>query len=282
MKIKIFLLSLALVVVSCGNRNTTDNTKSVVEVNFGDTSTNNNDNKIYTRYQIPLPVDLFEVLSEKGEFNKNILLPVSYGNNYESEVQKAIALGLYNADLAYCSVFGQGQASIDYFNVSKNIAQELNIEKGYSDELFEKMNKYMDNVDSLVDYVNTVYRNTCNYMEERQMKNVLPFVVASGWYESLYIILKSKSPNLNEREIRKIVLEQEKGFKHVKKFLYDEQIESSAFYYHKYLKQIIAGIDSILRLYKKYEISPADRDAVYRQLVKEIIRQRERFVRGEI
>ncbi len=239
-------------------------------------------NHIYTQYKIPLPLDLFKFLSKNTKFNQSILTPLEIKQKTLTVKYKAIVLGLLNADIAYCSTLNQPQIAINYFHAAQQIAKELDIETGFSDKLYQRLNQNINNQDSIKKIVNEAYWKTCNYLEAQNRNNILPFIVAAGWFESVYLLIKSEPDKIYSPQFKKIILSQEKGFCNVNKYLYNTEVESSAYHFYNDLKKISAQINYICKLYKLYKININNQKAVYNKIISQIIFYRNKLLKNNL
>ena len=83
-------------------------------------------NVVYTKYGIPLPIDLFKYLvTEEIPYNNDLLLPLENMDKYTKEPKQAMALGVYSADIAYCSLYKRQQEVMGYFNCLSNSPTNL-------------------------------------------------------------------------------------------------------------------------------------------------------------
>ncbi len=238
-------------------------------------------NHVYDKYHLPLPLDLYRFITKTRNCSTDILLDVSLAQKLISDKSRAIYLGFYNADLAYCTFLNNNQLSLKYFKVSKNLANELGIENGYSDQLYKRFKNNEDNIDSLKKLANEAYNRSCNFLQDNNKYNILPFIVVGGWFESLHILIRSC--NENDPQIQKIILNQEQNFKNLQKFLYDALLESSAYYYYDDLKKIIKFIQNIINLYSEYKIVLNNKKPiVYKKIIKSINNYRNQLLNGKL
>jgi hypothetical protein len=144
---------------------------------------------VYTKYELPLSVDIFKFLKSKGvEFNKNNLHSLAKKEKYFTEITRAQILGVYSSDLAYSTIFDKSQEAVDYFGVAIDLAYKLNIEEGYESELLDRAYDNIDNNDTLSKIASNAYHKTCTNLEKSNRENVLPFIVLGSWVESVYIL----------------------------------------------------------------------------------------------
>ena len=271
-----FLSIISLFYTSC-DYETSNRNNNVDTIYISQTDNIKKSNLVYTKYNIPLTIDLFQLIQEKSQFIPNNINPKENSEKYLSIISKAINLGIYTTDLAYCNIFSQGQQSVEYFNLTKEIANSLHIEKGYNQDFIERLDANIDNKDSLISIANDSYWRACNYLDENGNNNILPFVVFGGWIESLYIIINSQGENLSAELIKKYLIEQNTGLENLINYLYDVQIESTAFYFNGDLKIIIKQLETLSILFEKYEFKK-NKDKIYQDITNLILDIRKKYV----
>ncbi len=237
------------------NNKTTDDKiveEKIEEINY---------NLVYTKYKLPLPLKLFNFLEKYSEFNNEYLNLPKNREKYISEIEKAVNLGIYTTDLVYCNIFTQSELSIEYFETTKLLANSINIEVGYNKIFIERLESNSNNKDSLIQIVDESYWKACNHLEESKQNNILPFVVFGSWIEGIYIISQSKE-SVPETRIKEHIINKKQGLENIINYLYDVQIESSAFYYNDDLKKIIVKMENLLLLYENYELDNSNENFV--------------------
>ncbi len=273
-----FILAL-FITLSCNNKPQPVNTEIIVNI---EDSTIISRNRVYAKYKIPLPLDLFRYFLKDAEFSDEFLIPLDLGDKCIDDKHKALVLGIANTDLAFCAVTNHNQLSSQYFEMSQNLAKDLGIDVGYTEELYRRFIDNIDNADSIQKLADEAYWKTCNYLESNNKYNILPFMVVSGWYESVYLLIKSKNAEIYSDEVKYIILKQEDGFKRVQKFLYDAQLQTTANYYYQDIKKIIQNIQKILDLYKLYYANVSERENNYNKLISTIFQERSNFINGNL
>lgn len=228
----------------------------------------------YTKYDIPLPVELFTYLVDENiPFNPDILNNPDKGGQYTKETEQAAALGLYSADLAYCSVYNKQQAVMDFFNCSQGIAENLNISAGFDQSYIDRFENNIECADSLSSIASNSYWTACNFLDENGKNNILPFVIYSSWVESLYLTIKSNDLNATKAQI----INQKQGLLNLISYLYEVMIESSAFYYNMDIKLMIWKLNNLKTIYEKIIDKDID-PQLYSDICSKIVTMRNEIV----
>lgn len=212
-------------------------------------------NVVYTKYGIPLPIDLFKYLvAEDIPYNNDLLLSLENMDKYTKEPKQAMALGVYSADIAYCSLYKRQQEVMGYFNCSFKLADKLDISEGFNFRYVERMENNVNSADSLSNIAAESYWKACNYLADNEKNNILPFVVYGGWVESQYLTIASN----DLKTTREQIMNQQSGLLSLINYLYEVMIESSAFYYNYDIKTIIVKLNNIKKVYDKVAGSSID------------------------
>ncbi len=249
---KRFIICLATVWAVFGVSSCTETKKPRARVNAGNEAVGAQEvsNVVYTKYGIPLPVDLFTYLvAEEIPYNNDLLVPLENMEKYTKETKQAMALGVYSADIAYCSLYKKQQEVMGYFNCSFKLADKLDISEGFNFRYVERMENNVNSADSLSKIAAESYWKACNYLNDNDKNNILPFVIYGGWIESQYLTVASN----DQKNTRTQILNQREGLLSLINYLYEVMIESSAFYYNYDIKTIIFNLNSIKKIYDKVD-----------------------------
>ena len=211
-KSTILALAISATLISCGG--------SGYKYQGGGNTDKEQQKVTYTKYDIPLPVELFTYLIDESiPFNPDILNNPDKGGQYTKETEQAAALGLYSADLAYCAVYNKQQAVMDFFNCSQSIAESLNVSAGFDRTYIDRFENNIECADSLSSIASNSYWTACNFLDENGKNNILPFVIYSSWVESLYLTIKSNDLNDTKTQI----ISQKQGLLNLISYLYEVQ-----------------------------------------------------------
>jgi hypothetical protein len=150
---------------------------------------------------IPSPLEMANMIKSTGAtFNKSILNPVSSVAKYTSSLSQALNLGIYSTDLSYCSNFDQNQDAMQYMATSKKLADALGVTGALSESLIERLEKNVNNKDSLMDLISESYETTDSYLKENDRASTASIIVTGAWVEGLYIscMIAKQSPKNTE------------------------------------------------------------------------------------
>jgi len=142
-------------------------------------------------FAIPSPLEMANMIKQSGAiFNKSLLNPVSNASKYSNTISQAVNLGIYSADLSYCSSFDQTQDAMQYMSTSKKLADALGVTGALSENTLARLEKNVNNKDSLLDLVSESYAATDAFLKENDRASTTALIVAGGWVEAIYISTK--------------------------------------------------------------------------------------------
>jgi len=196
-------------------------------------------------YKIPSPAELYIFLKEeKVFFNRNLMNPTSNKSKYNTTTKKALNFGIYASDLAYCSLFEQNQQTLDYYAVAKGLADDLGIVEGFDESIAERVDKNINNSDSLYKITSEAYWEAYTFLESQNKTNILPFISAGSWLESVYIAINSITKFNPDDEIVARIVEQELLLENLLAFLYTFEEDEN-------LKPIIKQFEELMDVYEE-------------------------------
>lgn len=156
-------------------------------------------------FSLPSPYHLTLMVKNTGvKFNESLLNSVENQKNYTSLYKKCVNLGVYGADLAYMNIYEQSPLIISHFSVVKNLANDLDLTSAFNKTLVERVEKNVDNTDSLLHIMSNTYRDVDVYLKESQRQREGALVLAGGWIESMYMLTQLAKENRNQLIIQRI------------------------------------------------------------------------------
>lgn len=197
------LLAIAVVmfVVSCGNRQAkeAESTSISKEETF----------KSVTKYPIPTSFEVIKLLNNAGAaYILSASNPIENVDKYIPAKSKALNLGVYGADLSYASTYQMKQETMNYLKVSKKLIDELQITSAFNVEFAQRVEKNIDNKDSLIHIISDSFYDTYEFLVNNGKDNTSILVMTGSWVEGLYITTQMTIVSKNNADMLKIVANQ--------------------------------------------------------------------------
>jgi hypothetical protein len=179
-----FAFTLAL--NSCGNDDTTPGTDSTPVTD----STPPTDSNTVFDPGVPSPGEMFAFMKAAGSANASgeMLNSTDNEKNYNTKKAQSLNLGIYSADLLYCSTFNVSNKVVAYFGTCMRMGTKLNVANTLTDKDKDRISKNAGNGDSLVSISNDLYLSTFENLENNQRGADLSLMLAGGWVEGLYLM----------------------------------------------------------------------------------------------
>lgn len=139
-------------------------------------------------YSLPSPLETAMILKQSGaKYNEELLNPTDNTSKYVTNKSMALNLGIYTTDLSYASLFDQTQATINYMNASKKMAEGLGILNAIDEDIIERLEANINNRDIIMDIISETIMNSSSFFEENDRQAMSTIVLVGGWVEGLYI-----------------------------------------------------------------------------------------------
>ena len=138
---------------SCKNgNNKASNNKNnektdTVQINKGSTLVKFKD-KVFS---IPSPMLISKQIKELNlTYDQDLVTPIDNYTKYHTTFKQAAALGVYGADLAYLLTYDQLSNVNEYFNIIKNLSEQLSLLNSITQETLDRIERNSENKDSLM------------------------------------------------------------------------------------------------------------------------------------
>ncbi|HKJ43067.1 MAG TPA: hypothetical protein VKA27_13315 [Sunxiuqinia sp.] len=164
-------------------------------------------------YSYPL-VSAFDVTNMLNEIEASYIVGITNSpekaTDYFSEKERAVNLGVYTADLAYATTYNQKAAVQNYFKASETLVRELDMTSAFDENLPDKIEANLDNKDSLVNLVTTMFQNAYAYLNQQGRTEVSYLVLSGTVIEGLYLTTHvSENTFQNPKLIKAILFQKE-------------------------------------------------------------------------
>lgn len=203
-------------------------------------------------------------------FSKEHLAPTEV-DNYNTQFDQALLLGVYGADLGYLNMYSKTTVALDYLSSIRKLANSLNVGQFFDFNTLQRLAKNDENLDSLMYISQRNFNQMDQYLRENNRSNLSTLMVAGGWIEGLYLSGKVFK-NRPDPKLREAIGEQ-------KIILGDLMILLKNFEKDPDFAGLIKDFERLDELFKKVEIS-IERGEPERQVVdgRLVIKQREKSI----
>ncbi|HBX49602.1 MAG: hypothetical protein A2W98_05930 [Bacteroidetes bacterium GWF2_33_38] len=158
-------------------------------------------------YSLPSPIETAMLIKRAGaKYNEEFLNKIENISKYSTNKSMALNLGVYSADLSFASMFDQPQASIKYLSTCKKLADDLGILNAIDKGIIDRMDKNVNNRDSLMEIISETLMNSNSFLKENDRPETAAIILVGAWVEGLYIATKiAKTSNSNKELVDRIV-----------------------------------------------------------------------------
>jgi PBP1b-binding outer membrane lipoprotein LpoB len=202
-------------------------------------------------YSLPSPLETAMILKQAGaKYNEELLNATGNVTKYVTNKSMALNLGIYTTDLSYASLFDQTQATINYMNASKKMAEGLGILNAIDDEIIERLEANINNRDIIMDIISETIMNSSSFFEENDRQALSTIVLVGGWVEGLHIAINlvESDVDLNNNELVNRIIDQKLTLNTVFNLLNQNADNED-------VKTVIADVEELKAIFDKIEIS---------------------------
>ena len=165
-------------------------------------------------YPLPTSFEVTEMLNRiEASYILTLSNPPENVDNYITEKEKALALGVYGADLSYASTYHQKQRTIDYMRVSKKLLEELDIAAAVDPNIIEQIENAENDKEKLVEIISNSFYSTYEYLNNNDRGAVSLLVLSGSWIEALYIATHISDETFDNKEMITIIMNQKENLK---------------------------------------------------------------------
>lgn len=202
-------------------------------------------------YSLPSPLETAMILKQAGaKYNEELLNPTDHVSRYVTNKSMALNLGIYTTDLSYASLFDQTQATINYMDAAKKMAEGLGILNAIDEDIIERLEANINNRDVIMDIISETIMNSSSFFEENDRQAMSAIVLVGGWVEGLYIATNLVAPDadLKNNELVNRIIDQKLTLNTVNSLL-EENLDNED------VKNILINVNELKAIYDKIEIT---------------------------
>ncbi|NOQ73749.1 MAG: hypothetical protein GQ574_17205 [Crocinitomix sp.] len=189
---KLFTLSAAFLMLSCGGENH-DETNEVNVVDTAGTGSDENFEDLFESpeidYHLPSPLQVASIFKKSGlSYNSDATSKPDLVENYTTELNQMLNFGVYSADMAYCVLNEQSNEGRKYLQVITDLAEKIGMEAVFENkDLMERFDTNIEDKDSIEVLMIDIHERTEMYMDENDMQHQQAVHFAGAWTEGMYL-----------------------------------------------------------------------------------------------
>jgi hypothetical protein len=209
-------------------------------------------------YSLPSPLETAMILKQAGAvYNEELMNPADNVSNYVTNKSMALNLGIYTTDLSYASLFDQTQATINYMNVAKKMAEGLGILNAIDENIIERLEANINNRDVIMDIISETIMNSSSFFEENDRQAMSTIVLVGGWVEGLYIATNLVDPDadLNNNELVNRIIDQKLTLSTVVSLLEENPDNED-------VKAIMTNVNELKAIFEKIVVTSSEIEPV--------------------
>ena len=161
--------SALLLLQACGGSTTTQNTNGDNTAKPAQTT----QEEQTTFYLLPSPEDIFAFSADKLKYSAALLNPTSQAETYVDTKTREINFGVYVADMAYAAALGENTDAAKYMQTIKETSTQIGLESIFTNALISRIDKYIENKDSLNAIANDTYYDIKKELEKNNRNSTI-------------------------------------------------------------------------------------------------------------
>ena len=160
-------------------------------------------------YSIPSPTVTIEIIEEAGAvFDVQLTNNPQKLDDYTSKAERALNMGVYGADVNYCSAFNKTADVMMLLACTRSLGEELGLESIFNQTVIDRLNDNRDNADSVQAIITSTFWEIESKLEEDDRPELAALIVIGGWVEGLNIACGQAKLNANNEKMIGSIVDQ--------------------------------------------------------------------------
>lgn len=283
MKFKLFALFLAtsLLFACGGEKKENPDISAEIEEGIAEDELNidlEDDNAVEEVFLLPSPLQIGSIFKNAGlKYQSGVVAPTDQSASYATTDHKALALGVYFADMTYCVLNSQTQEAKEYLNQIMMLTDAIGLSAVFEGtDLLQCFENNLGNQDSLLSLLIDVQDRVDMLIHENSQDELEAIIFAGGWVEGMH--LGANSPKEEGNSIDARIAEQMTILENVVGLLKGSDRSSDK------LENVRTSLDDLYKYYDQIEVEDNQGKRGYRiadEHVSEIAKKVE-TIRGTI
>ena len=155
---------------------------------------------------------------------------------------------MYTCDLSFASLYDQTEASIDYMNAAKKMADGLGILDAINDETIEQLEENINNRDVIMEIISDTFMNSSSFLHENERASVAAIVLVGGWMEGLFLATQMVNvDSLENNTLVNRIMDQKLSLDIVLKLLEESKDNED-------VQMVLADVENLKETFDKVEL----------------------------
>lgn len=209
-------------------------------------------------YSLPSPLETAIILKSAGaSYEADLLNPFESASKYSTNLQMALNLGIFTTDLSYASLFDQTQATLNYINAAKKMADGLEILDAIDAQTIQRLEENINSRDVIIDIISETLLNSNSFLEDKGLQATSSVILVGGWVEGLHIAtnLVADNADLQKNKLVERIVDQKLSLDIVLNLLENNKDNPD-------VQAIILDIAKLKKIYDKITIEQSEITAV--------------------
>ena len=160
-------------------------------------------------YPVPDSYEITKLIYESGApYILSLSNSPAKAGDYITNRDKVLNLGVYAADLCYSTTYMMKQGTMNYLQATKTLIDDLGISTTFNITYAERIERNMDDRDSLIMIVSESFSDTWDYLVDNEQDVMARLVVCGSWIEGIYITTNVALKAKDNTEFLKILAKQ--------------------------------------------------------------------------
>jgi hypothetical protein len=229
-------------------------------------------------FLLPSPLQIGSIFKNAGlKYQSGVVAPRDQTASFSTTDHKALALGVYFADMTYCVLNSQTQEAKEYLSQIKTLTDAIGLSAVFEGTtLLQRFENNLGNQDSLLTLLIDVQDRVDMHIHENSQDELEAIIFAGGWVEGMH--LGANSPKEEGNSVDARIAEQMTILENVVGLLKDTDRSSDK------LNNVVSSLDDLYKYYDQIEIEDNQGKRGYRiadEHVSEIAKKVE-TIRGTI
>ncbi len=146
------------------------------------------------------PIEMASLIKESGsKFSPELLASTNGIDKYSTSVKRALALGIYGADLGYLNMYNQSRFIVDYLTAIKTLAEGIKVDQFFDFKSLKELATSGENLDSLMYLSVSSFNKIDKYLREHHRTNISVLIITGVWIEGMYFATQINDEARNKK-----------------------------------------------------------------------------------